>query len=154
MIPVRMCANQYLMARKFFCQLQPNLVGSCRRYLLIRAEGLNYMIVHSTIRFVVEPLGIYELLEGRICHAVHSGHQMPPGFFVPSLLCPLAILHGSMHPTAGLTPCSNEFHIGHGLFSPCQKIGQKLANPGIMILHIRQIDRVNSAHVRQGGQLV
>ena len=153
-VPVGMGADQHLMSRKFLGQLQPNLVGSCRRYLLIRAEGLNYMIVHSTIRFTVEPLGIHELLEGRICHAVHSGHQMSPGFFVPSLLLPLAILHGAMHPTAGLTPCSNEFHIGHRLSLPHQNVGQKLADLGVLIPHFGQINRVNSAHVRQGGQLI
>lgn len=62
-------------------QLQRNLMGSLGCQILFRVEGLNQMIEHPAIGFVVEPLGVQELLIGTPSNAVDAGHKKPVTVF-------------------------------------------------------------------------
>lgn len=58
-------------------QLQRNLMGGLGRQIFLRMERLNQMIEHPTAGFVVEPLGVQELLVGTPGNTVDTGHKNP-----------------------------------------------------------------------------
>lgn len=69
-------SNHNLMARNFFCQLQRNLMSFLRSQWFSRMEGLNHVIVHPTIRILMEPLGIHKLLQCKLRNTIDTADQL------------------------------------------------------------------------------
>ena len=69
-------SNHNLMARNFFCQLQSNLMSDLRCELLAWMERLNHVIVHPTIRILMESLGVHELLQRKLWNAIDTADQL------------------------------------------------------------------------------
>ena len=80
-VTVCVSRNHNFEAIKLFCQFQSNLMGGLGCQIFFRVEGLNQMIEHPSIGFVVEPLGIQELLIGTPGNAVDTGHKKPVTIF-------------------------------------------------------------------------
>ena len=72
MFPIRVRSNEDLVARDLFRQLQSNLMGHFRGDRIVRTEGLHHMVVHSSIRASVLPLGIHEFQQGSLGYTVDS----------------------------------------------------------------------------------
>ena len=66
---------------KLFRHLQSNLMCGLGREIFFRVERLNQMIEHPPIGFIVEPLGVQELLIGAPGNAVDTGHKKPVTIF-------------------------------------------------------------------------
>ena len=75
MFPVRMGGNQDLIAGDLCCQLQGNLMCHLRSDRIIRTEGLHHVVVHSSIRTSVLPLGIHKFQQGSLGNTVDAGDQ-------------------------------------------------------------------------------
>ena len=73
---IRVRSNHNLMTRNFFCQLQCNLMSDFWCQLLTWVEGLNHVIVHPTIRILMEPLGIHKLLQCKLRNTIHTADQL------------------------------------------------------------------------------
>ena len=56
-------------------QLQRDLMGSLRREILIRMEGLDHVIVHPSADLLVQSFGVHELLQGNRRNAVDTADQ-------------------------------------------------------------------------------
>ena len=69
-------SNHNLMARNFFCQLQSNLMSDLRCELLAWMERLNHVIVHPTIRILMESLGVHELLQCELRNTNDTADQL------------------------------------------------------------------------------
>ena len=69
-------SNHDLMVRNFFRQLQCNLMGDLRRQLFAWMEGLDHMIVHPSIRILMESLGVHELLQRKLWNAIDTADQL------------------------------------------------------------------------------
>ncbi len=80
-IPVRVGGNHNLETRKLLRHFQRNLVSSLRCQVLIRVEGLQHVVEHFAIIFIIKPLRIHKFLEGYFRNTVHSGHKMPSFVF-------------------------------------------------------------------------
>ena len=77
MISVRMSCHYDFEARNLFRQLQGDLMCLLRGNWIIRTEGLNHVIVHPSLRAVVQALGVHEFLQGALRHTVDAGDQRP-----------------------------------------------------------------------------
>ena len=75
MFPVRVRSNEDLVARDLFRQLQSNLMGLLRGDGIVRTEGLHHVVVHSSVRASVLPLGIHKFQQGCLGHTVDSRDQ-------------------------------------------------------------------------------
>lgn len=102
-IPIRVGGNYDFKSRKLLRQFQRNFVDSLRCQVLVRMEGLQHMVEHSAIIFIVKPLGVHEFLEGCFRYTVHSSHQMPSFVFRFRFLT--AVAERSPQATAGLGFC-------------------------------------------------
>ena len=112
MFPVRVGGYQDFKAGWLICHFQGNLMGCLGGEILFRFEGLNHMVEHSAIIFIVQPLGIHEFVIGSLCYAIHPRHQMPP--LVGSFLFSAAVVNGSPQTAAGLGfRRGNEFNQRH-----------------------------------------
>ena len=60
MLPVCMGSNEDLVTGDLFRQLQGNLMRLFRGDGIIGAEGLHHVVVHSSVRASMLPLGIHE----------------------------------------------------------------------------------------------
>ena len=56
-----------------FRQLQGNLMCLLRGDRIIRAEGLNHVVVHPSLGAVMQSLGVHEFLQGALRHTVDAG---------------------------------------------------------------------------------
>ena len=113
-VTVCVSADQYLESCELLSQLQGDLVGGFSGKNLLRGEGLDHVIVHSSLGFSVEPLGVHKLLIGSVGQAVHPGDQVPLGYLIPSFMFLLAVLHRAVQATAGLGfSCRDEFNNCH-----------------------------------------
>lgn len=99
-LPVGVSGHYHLEAGELLCQFQGNLMGCLGCQMLLRVEGLDQLIELPSLLFFAEPLGVQELPEGSLRHAVHSGDQMPT--FVLGFTFPAAVAEGSPQPTGGL----------------------------------------------------
>ena len=71
-ITVCVSRNHNFEAIELLRQLQRNLMSSLGCQVFFRVERLNQMIEHPAIGFVVEPLGVLELLIGTPGNAVDT----------------------------------------------------------------------------------
>lgn len=104
MLPVGVGGHHHLEALELLCQFQGNLMGCLGCQLLLRMEGLDELIELPALRFFMEPLGIQELPEGSLRHAVHSGDQLPT--LVRRFTFPAAVAEGSPQPASSLGLCT------------------------------------------------
>lgn len=81
MVTVRVSRHHNFKSCKLFRQLQCNLMCGLGGEIFFRVEGLNQMIEYPAIGFVVEPLGVQELLIGAPGNAVDTGHKKPVAIF-------------------------------------------------------------------------
>ena len=72
MFPVRVRSNEDLIAGDLFRQLQSNLMGLLRGDGIVRTEGLHHVVVHSSVRASMLPLGIHEFQQGSLGYTVDS----------------------------------------------------------------------------------
>ena len=75
MLPVCMGSNEDLVTGDLFRQLQGNLMRLFRGDGIIGAEGLHHVVVHSSVRASMLPLGIHEFQQGSLRHTVDPGDQ-------------------------------------------------------------------------------
>ena len=75
MLPVRMSSNDDLIAGDVLCQLQGNLMCHLRGDGIVRTEGLHHVVVHSSVRASILPLGIHKFQQGGLGHTVDSRDQ-------------------------------------------------------------------------------
>ena len=80
-VTVRVSRYHNFEACKLFRQLQRNLMCGLGRKIFVRVEGLNQMIEHPAISFIVEPFGVQELLIGTPGNTVDTGHKKPVAIF-------------------------------------------------------------------------
>ena len=73
--------NHNLIAGNFFRHLQCNLMGDLRCQLFAWMEGLDHMIVHPSIRILMESLGVHELLQRKLWNAIDTADQLPTFVF-------------------------------------------------------------------------
>ena len=101
MLPVRMSGNNDLIAGDMLCQLQGDLMGHLRGDGIIGTEGLNHVVVHSSIRASVLPLGIHKFQQSSLGYTVDPGDQ--GAALVRNLSRPAAIGDGTVQTTHGLS---------------------------------------------------
>ena len=112
MLSVRMCSNDDLIAGNMLCQLQRNLMCHLRGDRIIRTEGLYHVVVHSSIRASVLPLGIHKFQQGSLGHTVDPRDQ--GAALVCNLGWPAAVGDGTVQTTDGLGLFAfREFHDCH-----------------------------------------
>lgn len=61
-IPVGVGCHNDFKAGDLRCQLQGNFMCHLRGDRIVRVEGLNHVVVHSTLGAVVQALGVHEFL--------------------------------------------------------------------------------------------
>ena len=100
MLPVRMGSNDDLIAGDMLCQLQSDLMCHLRCDRIVRTEGLHHVVVHSSVRVSVLPLGIHKFQQGCL------GHTVDPGDQGAALVCnfggPAAVGDSTVQTTNGL----------------------------------------------------
>ena len=100
MLPVRMGGNEDFKAGDMLCQLQGNLMGHLRGDRIVRTEGLHHVVVHSSVRASVLPLGIHKFQHGSLGHTVNSRDQRAS--LIRNLGWPAAVGDGTVQATHGL----------------------------------------------------
>ena len=75
MFPVRVRSNEDLVARDLLCQLQSDLMCHLRGDRIIGTEGLHHVVVHSSVRASVLPLGVHKFQQGSLGHTVDPRDQ-------------------------------------------------------------------------------
>ena len=58
-------------------QLQRDHMRGLGCKILVRMEGLDHVIVHPATGAVVKSLGVHELLQGKLWHAIDTADQGP-----------------------------------------------------------------------------
>ena len=76
MVTVCMGCYHNFEAIELFRQFQSNLMSGLRCEIFFRMEGLNQMIEHPPIGFVVEPFRIQKFLIGTPGNTVDTGHKV------------------------------------------------------------------------------
>ena len=100
MLPVHMSGNNDLIAGDLFRQLQSDLMCHLRCDRIVGTEGLYHVIVHSSVRASVLPLGIHEFQHGSLGHTVNSRDQRAS--LVRNLARPAAVGDGTVQTAHGL----------------------------------------------------
>ena len=100
MLPVRMGGNDDLIAGDMLCQLQGNLMGHLRCDRIVRAEGLDHVIVHPSTCASILSLGIHKLQQGGLGHTVDPRDQGEA--LVRNLGRPAAVGDDTVQATDGL----------------------------------------------------
>ena len=100
MFPVRMGSNEDLVAGNLLCQLQGDFMSHLRGDRIIRTEGLNHVVVHSSVRTFVLPLGVHEFQQGSLGDAVDPRDQ--GAALIRNLGGPAAVGDGTVQTTNGL----------------------------------------------------
>ena len=72
MFPVRVRSNKDLIAGDLLRQLQGDLMGHLRGDRIVGTKGLNHVVVHSSVRTSVLPLGIHKFQHGSPGYTVDS----------------------------------------------------------------------------------
>jgi len=75
MLPVRMGCHHNFKAGDLLRQLQGNLMGHLRGDRIVGTEGLHHVVVHSSVRASILPLGIHKFQQGGLGHTVDPGDQ-------------------------------------------------------------------------------
>ena len=76
-VPVSVGCHYNLEAGDLLRQLQGNLMCHLRGDRIIGTEGLNHVVVHSTLGTMVQTLGVHEFLQCALRHTVDAGDQRP-----------------------------------------------------------------------------
>ena len=100
MFPVRMCSDDDLIAGDLLCQLQGDLMCHLRGERIVRTERLHHVVVHSSVRASVLPLGIHKFQQGSLGHTVDPGDQ--GAALVCNLGRPAAVGDDTVQATNGL----------------------------------------------------
>ena len=100
MLPVRMGSNDDLIAGDLRCQLQGDLMCHLRGDRIIGTEGLHHVVVHSSVRASILPLGIHKFQQGGLGHTVDSRDQ--GAALVRNLGWSAAVGDGTVQTTDGL----------------------------------------------------
>lgn len=100
MLSVRMGGNDDLVAGDMLCQLQGDLMGHLRGDRIIGTERLHHVVVHSSIRASILPLGIHKFQQGGLGYAVDPRDQ--GAALVRNLGRPAAVGDGTVQTTNGL----------------------------------------------------
>ena len=72
MLPIRMGGDEDLIAGDLLRQLQSNLMCHLRGDGIIGTEGLHHVVVHSSVRASILPLGIHKFQHGNLWDTVDS----------------------------------------------------------------------------------
>lgn len=100
MLPVRVGGNDDLIAGDLLRQLQSDLMRHLRGNRIIGTEGLHHVVVHSSVRASILPLGIHKFQQGGL------GHTVDPRDQGSALVCNLgwsaAVGDGTVQTTNGL----------------------------------------------------
>ena len=100
MLPVCMGGNEDLIAGDLLGQLQGDLMCHLRGDRIVRTEGLYHVIVHSSVRTSVLPLGSHKFQQGCLGYTVDSRDQ--GAALVRNLCWPAAVGDGTVQTTNGL----------------------------------------------------
>ena len=77
MISVRMGCHYDFETGDLRCQLQRDRMRGLGCKILVRMEGLDHVIVHPATGAAVKSLGVHELLQGKLRHAIDTADQGP-----------------------------------------------------------------------------
>ena len=72
MLPIRMGGDEDLIAGDLLRQLQSDLMCHLRGDRIVRTEGLHHVVVHSSVRASILPLGIHKFQHGNLWDTVDS----------------------------------------------------------------------------------
>ena len=100
MLPVCMGSNDDLIAGDLLRQLQSDLMGYLRGDRIVRTEGLYHVVVHSSVRASILPLGIHKFQQGSLGHTVDPRDQ--GAALVRNLGRPAAVGDGTVQTSNGL----------------------------------------------------
>lgn len=100
MLPVCMGGNDDLIAGNLLCQLQGDLMSYLRGDRIIGTEGLNHVVVHSSIRASVLPLGIHKFQQRSLGYTVDPRDQCSS--LIRNLGWPAAVGDDTVQTTNGL----------------------------------------------------
>ena len=101
MFPIRVRSNEDLVAGDLLRQLQSDLMRHLRSDRIIRTEGLNHVVVHSSVHTSVLPLGIHKFQQGSLGDAVDPRDQ--GAALVRNLGWSAAVGDGTVQTTNGLS---------------------------------------------------
>lgn len=101
MLPVCMGGNDDFVAGDMLCQLQGDLMSHLRGDGIVRTEGLNHVVVHSSVRASILPLGIHKFQQGGLGYTVYSRDQ--GSSLICNLVRPAAIGDDTVQTTNGLS---------------------------------------------------
>ena len=111
---VHMGGHKYLAAgEEALGQLQGNLVGLSRSYILMGREGLDVLVEEGAVGFAVQILGGHEDLLCRLRHAVHPSEVSSP-ICVQGLLALGDVPDDAAHGAGSLLGRFNEAACRHG----------------------------------------
>lgn len=82
-------------------QLQRNLMCLLRSDRIVRAEGLNHVVVHPSLGAVMQSFGVHELLQCALRHTVNTTDQGTT--FIIHLGCFAAVVQDTVQSTYGLS---------------------------------------------------
>ena len=100
MFPVRVRSNEDLVAGDLLRQLQGDLMCHLRSDRIVRTEGLHHVVVHSSVRASILPLGIHKFQQGSLGHTVDTRYQRSS--LIRNLGWPAAVGDGTVQTTHGL----------------------------------------------------
>ena len=100
MFPVCMGSNNDLIAGDLLRQLQGNLMSHLRGDRIVGTEGLYHVVVHSSVRASILPLGIHKFQQGDLGNTVDPRDQ--GAALVRNLGRPAAVGDGTVQTTNGL----------------------------------------------------
>ena len=100
MLPVRVGGNDDLIAGDLLRQLQGDLMCHLRGDRIVGTEGLNHVVVHSSIRASVLPLGIHKFQQGSLGYTVDPRDQCSS--LIRNLGWPAAVGDDTVQTTNGL----------------------------------------------------
>ena len=100
MIPVSVGCHYDFEAGDLLRQFQCDLMCHLRGDRVIGTEGLHHVVVHSSVRASILPLGIHKLQQGSLGHTVDPGDQ--GAALVGNLGWPVTVGDGTVQTTNGL----------------------------------------------------
>ena len=100
MIPVGVGRYYDLEAGDLLRQLQSDLMCHLRGDRIVRTEGLHHVVVHSSVRASILPLGIHKFQQGSLGHTVNTRYQRSS--LIRNLGWPAAVGDGTVQTTHGL----------------------------------------------------
>ena len=151
----RVCvgSNDNFVVFPLLCQFQRNGMRFLRCDIFMRMKGLHEMKIHFLTALVVLQLGADELCVADLRLAVDTGNQLPT--FKLGFLLLLYIVQHDGQPSAALSfrtvDGCDRCHCSH---LPLQNLFQQFLDIQIEFIGFTDVDRTDSSHIRQRGQLI